>query len=322
MWRKGTKITPLRMNAVLERGGLGDNICRLPALKYIFEHHPHVSFDLWVPDYFVELAEHALKPWAKRATIRSFKDIQEGLDEEQYAISTSEKWHTTLHTHLVHHAFHALADRHPDDHDCTYLRLRLDEIDISHIEKLPERYAVIPTGFTAPAREMIPSAVNGLSEWLNEQGVTPVYLGKKESPLGNTNSITPEFKDDIDYTLGIDLRDKTNLLECGKILSGALAVIGLDNGLLHLAGMTDVPIVAGYTTLHPDHRMPYRRGQLGWRVSAVVPDARLDCRFCQSNTHFIMKHDYRKCFYDDYICTKSMTADTWIEATKKIWSDE
>ena len=62
MWRPGTKVTPLRMNCILERGGLGDNICRLPALKYIFEHYPHVSLDIWVPEYFVPLAEKALKP--------------------------------------------------------------------------------------------------------------------------------------------------------------------------------------------------------------------------------------------------------------------
>ena len=195
-------------------------------------------------------------------------------------------------------------------------------MDVTDIEvksfNLPKKYAVIPTGFTAEVREMIPEAVNGLSKWLNKQAITPVYLGKSNSPLGSGKAINPTFKEGIDYSLGLDLRDQTDLLQSAKIISNAEVIIGLDNGLLHLAGMTQTPIVAGFTTLTPEHRIPYRHNTLGWKCSMVVPDQRLTCRFCQSNTHFILGHDYRKCFYEDYVCTKSMTADVWIEATKKL----
>jgi ADP-heptose:LPS heptosyltransferase len=108
------------------------------------------------------------------------------------------------------------------------------------------------------------------------------------------------------------IREKTTLIEAGNIIAGAQVICGLDNGLLHLAGCTDTPIVAAYTTVRPEHRLPYRHGSLGSGCYVVEPDEDLACRFCQSNMDFEFTHDFRDCFYKDFKCTKQITADKFI----------
>ena len=96
-------------------------------------------------------------------------------------------------------------------------------------------------------------------------------------------------------------------------MGGAEVVVGLDNGLLHLAACTPVKIVAGYTTVKPAHRMPYRVGELGYKVWPVVPDLALKCRYCQSKAGFVYKFDFRSCYYGDYECTINLSADKYIK---------
>ena len=51
-----------------------------------------------------------------------------------------------------------------------------------------------------------------------------------------------------------------------------------DSGLLHLAGATEAPIVALFTCVKAEYRLPYRNGVLGQDVVAVTPH--LDCYGC------------------------------------------
>lgn len=132
---------------------------------------------------------------------------------------------------------------------------------------------------------------------------------------------------DINGVLGLDLIDKTTVLQAANIMSGALAVVGVDNGLLHLAGCSKVPIVAGFTTVSPDIRLPYRDGVLGKDCYVVTPPATLACRFCQQGTNFLYGHDYRNCLYKndsalDRLCTKSITADRFIHHLEIILGDK
>ncbi len=98
-------------------------------------------------------------------------------------------------------------------------------------------------------------------------------------------------------------------------MSKAKAVVGVDNGLLHVAGCTGVAIVGGFTTVRPEIRMPIRHNILGWNYHAVIPDKSLDCSFCQQDTNFLYGHDYRKCWYKEkkerteILCIKQLTAD-------------
>ena len=322
--RKGTQISDTQMNVVFKAGGLGDNICRLPAVKYMVEQWPWVKPDLWVPDYFVELAEHTLLSNADRIRVRPFSDFVNRVQEDIPSRVTEEVMHTTLGTHLLDHAFRTLVDRDAPKDKREYLKLDLDRIDISSFD-LPKEYVVMTTAYTAPVREFMPKHINEVVKGVKAKGLDVVFLGQRKTKQGlkDTQDIQGHLRQDTDYSQGLNLIDKTGLLEAGKIMAQARAVIGLDNGLLHLAGMSDVPIVAGYTTLEPELRLPLRSEGV---TEIVTPSESLACRFCQSRTNFIYSQDFKYCMYDrqgapkqyKYACIKEMNANKWLKALERV----
>lgn len=228
-----------------------------------------------------------------------------------------------MKTHLVDNAFHILADKAVDIEHKNYLQLNLDKIDISHFT-LPEKYIIITTGHTVKVREMTPAATNGVIDYVIKKGYTPVFLGSKVATVGVAGKqIDGNFNNSINYHLGLDLIDKTSLLEAGKIIAGSKAVVGLDNGLQHLAGMTQVPIVAAYTTVEAKYRLPYRNNTLGWNCYPIEPPESLACRGCQSRWD-VYEIDFRHCHYvtmklDNKIqCVDSIKAENYIEQLEKI----
>lgn len=313
MFRDNTNLPDEKINILLDDGGLGDQICRMSAIRHMHDHNLHCTFYVWVPDYFVDLARHL----APDITIGSFTDAKTKYDATIPGRQTNVKNIHNLACHLVDHAFHVLACREVDIYHKNYLQLSTKGIYV-HDFKLPEKYVVITTGFTANVREMIPSVVNELSDYILKKGYTPVFLGSKQVPTGAEHVIEGTFKEEIDYCKGISLIDKTTLLQTGRIISESAAIVGLDNGLLHLAGCTKVPIVMGFTTVKPEHRVPYRNSELGWNVYPVVPPETLKCRFCQSNWDFLYDHDFRECFYRDTMCKFLLTSDRYIEKLEQI----
>ena len=224
--------------------------------------------------------------------------------------------------HCLDYAFLKLCDENPPLTSKNYLKLDVTSI-LGLGFDLPDDYAVLTTGFTAEVREWPPEEVNKTAKWLVEQGITPVFLGQTQTETGNKHTIKGTFKEEIDFSQGINLIDKTSLLQAATIMYSAKAVLGVDNGLLHVAGCTDVPIIGGFTTVTPEVRMPVRNNILGWNYYPVVPDKSLECSFCQEKTNFLFGHDYRNCIYkgkkaQENQCTKQMTAEKFIYQLKVV----
>jgi len=294
---------------------LGDCIGRLPAIKYMVDHHPHATFHTWVPDYFKDFAENCLGKH-KNLVVRGFKD-KDKYKQHFYARAFSIHGHTNLATHQTDNAFSILVNKAVGPEFKNYLKPDLSEVDISHF-KLPDSYFVITTGFTAKVREFLPEHVNNIIKYLRIKGQNIVFLGKESTKVGiDDKSIKGAFSSEVNYKEGLNLINDTDLFEGTKIMSGAKAVIGLDNGLLHLAACTEVPIIGGFTTVEPLYRTPYRKDVLGWNYFPVVPDESLKCRFCQSNWVYTYEHDFKDCYYKDYECTKILTAAQYIKEIER-----
>jgi hypothetical protein len=296
------------------QGGLGDVIGQLPAVKYILDFHPHISINMFAHNYAIDLCKKAFTGYDN---IQFFKmeDIESSGKKDLLLRSPYVHKITNLASHIVDHAFTTLLNTSVEDKYKNYLKI--DPINI-HRLKLPKDYAVITTGFTSDTREWLPEYVNGVSEWLVSKGITPVYIGKKYTQAHHNIGITGNFK--ANYSNGVNLIDKTNLFEAHSIMHNAQAVLGLDNGLIHLAGMSDkAKIVAGFTTVDPKHRLPYRNDILGWNCFTVTPDVeKLPCTYCQSNMSFAdSSHSFTNCYYGDFECLKHMTTDKWIAQLEK-----
>lgn len=148
-------------------------------------------------------------------------------------------------------------------------------------------------------------------------GYEVVFLGKKHTETGVEHNITGYLNDQIDFSAGINLMDKTSLLEATKIIAGAKFLIGLDSGICHLGGCTDTPLIVGFTNVEPKYRLPYRYNSQEYKTYPVVPPESLACRFCQSNFCFTYSHDFKTCYYQDYNCIKQLTPALYIEQIER-----
>ena len=287
-------------------------IAHLPAVKYILDMHPHILINLWCHDYGYALCQKVFEEYP-HCKVFPLSEADKKYDNTRITRSPYAHKISNLSCHLVDHGFYTIVHTSVEDKYKNYIQM--EPIDVSEF-KLPDPYVVITTGFTSNTREWLPESVNGVTDYCISKGYTPVYLGKSYVPTGAQHVIAGTFKSD--YTKGINLIDKTDLFQAHGIMANAKVVLGLDNGLCHLAGMSKVPIVMGFTTVEPRHRLPYRNDQLGWNCYPVYPKE-LACIGCQSNMNFAdTTHDFTRCFYKDYKCLSLMTADKWIHELEKI----
>jgi ADP-heptose:LPS heptosyltransferase len=313
MFRNNSIKIVEHLNVVFDNGGMGDHVASMSTVKYMHNHAPNIIQHVWVPDYFLDLAKNLvpgviIKPFSK----------QKDYNVKFGTLKLSCQQHSSMGVHLVDFAFNVLVDKQVDIEHKNYCKLNVDTIDVSKFN-LPEKYVVLTTGFTAKVREMLPSIANDLISYIKSKGYEVVTLGSYIAKVGaGNNNIEGNFKEDIKYSECFDLINKTNLLEAGKIISQAKAIVGLDNGLLHLAGTTEIPIVMGFTTVLPEHRMPYRHNQLGWNCYPVTPNESLGCGGCQSRMVHVYDHDFRNCYYGDYACLPQVSSEKYINQLEKI----
>lgn len=315
MFRDGKFKKHEHINVQFDNGGLGDCIAQMPAIKYIRDYAPNVTLHCWTHDYFVDFA----KKLCPGVIIHGLSEAKKKFNPKLASVRMSHPQHTNLGSHMVDVGFHLLADKQVPIEHKNYLSLPTNNIKIDKF-KLPDKYIVLSVGFTVPVREMLPSVANGIIDYCKGQNIPVVVLGNQITLASSGYTIVGQFKEEINYQDTINLINKTNLLESAAIIARSNGIVGLDNGLLHVAGCTEAPIVAAYTTVRPEHRLPIRHNELGWNCYSIEPPVSLACRGCQSNMIHVYDHDFRKCYYDEVIpsCVKLITADKYIEHIKKL----
>lgn len=313
--RKRFKPQPRRVNFVFLDGGVGDHIASLVAMDYVLKNYNWITPLIWTPDYLVDFAKHVLP---KNTNVGSYTLMKEKYNPAMTTKTT--KWDgvfSPMKIHILDYAFLKLTDENPSIEHKNYLKIKPDLIDVSMFN-LPKRYVVMTAGYTAKVREFPAKAINEIMVYLKQKECEPVFLGQTKTITGAKHIIEGNFDKNINFKDSINLLDKTTLLEAAKIMSNAKAVVGVDNGLLHVAGCTDVPIVGGFTTVKPEIRMPVRNNILGHNFYPVT-EAKSDCNFCQQTTNFLYGHDYRNCLYKkDDECINRMSSDKFIAELQKI----
>jgi ADP-heptose:LPS heptosyltransferase len=315
-FRPKTELDIREYNFLLDRGGAGDLIARLPAIKFVLENHPYIIVNLWVHQYGVELCKKLL-PYSN-VRVGSIDDANLHYNDTLLGRSPDRGHISNLAMHITDHAFFTLAHRGATNEEKNYLKL--EQVDVSEFN-LPEKFVVITTGYTSKTREWPASSINEVVDYIISKGYTPVFLGKSFTPAYKNDGIIGTFE--ADYSKGLNLIDKTDLIQANSIMSKSACVVGSDNGLLHLAALSEeTKIVYAFTSVEPHHRLPYRKNELGYNCFVVMPDRKkLKCFGCQSNMIFApTTHDFRDCWYgnDDIQCTKSLTSDLFIEQLEKI----
>lgn len=302
-FRKGTEVPVLVQNLVFAGAGMGDYICWIPAIKWIDKNCPWVRPKLHVPRSFgfVELATEAFE--GTRVSIHPIGDRLE-INEMEFILGPSVKHNGQYHRQLVNGTGGSLVD-------CGYLQFvntypsPVGWTDYHQLKPKPElipseirykKYVAFTTGGACPNRIVPGHFWNGPIDHVLSKGLTPVFLGKREMERHHE----VKFPEGCDYHKGVDLRDKTKLLDAAEIMRHAQCVVGLDNGLLHLAGCTTAKIVAIFNIVHPDQRRPGRQGLEHRWLQVTLTQKELECVHCQTNMKRLSSenvHNFRHCLY-------------------------
>lgn len=320
-WRKGTKIPKVIANFVLTAGGLGDYVCHTPAFEWIATTHPQVKGRIFCAEPYLSVLKYIMGKyphWAVHHPKESKGMIKKGemlLSPAQYT-----KYINATGSHLMDLGFmyYGLIDGPPPEFN------RMPDLSTYRSGKtwegLDVPYAVITPYSTTDTRRMKGKYLNELSNYLKSKNILPVYLGKKVfAKSEEMATVDPRYKGDcdpeFDPSLGLDLCEKTTLLEATEIMGKAKMVIGLDNGLLHFAGCTEVPIIFGHNIASVDHRVIRR--PVGETINITISEKHLPCVGCQSRLRFLPTHDFKRCLYGDAACLDMLFADnchTWKRA--------
>lgn len=321
-FRPGTPMFPIDMNFIFLNGGMGDYITWMTPIRWLASQATWINGTLIVPTYFRELAEY----WLRDYPLWGFADYNElknipRTDQTPFRgpVSLQQESLNATGAHLSTCGWVYFTNKEgPPPGWEYYSRFNQPDLDAILAKKdfgLPERYAVITAGVTTNSRRVAPQYWNYVIDHVLSRGLTPVFLGKSVVETGNAKNIHTEFGRTLQLDRGLNLLDKTTLMEAAAIISKAAVIIGHDNGLLHLAGCTDTPIVFGYNLASPEHRRPARTS--GRIYDVHLQDGELACNFCQSKTNFVIGYNFRECFYRDLKCM-----DMLFDNEGKRWKDK
>lgn len=134
---------------------------------------------------------------------------------------------------------------------------------------------------------------------------------------GFTVIATGTYKDHQVIGRGVvDLRNQLVIHQQADLIARAQVFIGSDSGPLSIAASTETPIVAICTTTRYTAVVPYRHGELGWRVRSIAPD--IECYGCSAEHKDVT---YVGCHRGDNACIDMIDADAVISAAVEIAVD-
>lgn len=316
-YRTGTDLPEVQTMFVLNRGGIGDFINWVPAITWAIENHPNIMGYIITPPYFADLARYWFQKFEPRFFVEVCADLTQlkELHSGEYQVHTPSNFESAraISHHLMDLGFIYFCNIDGAPHNVTLPQIKRGDTDENTFYP-EEPFAVVLTESVFGVRTLPVSTINGIISYCRSKEIRPVFLGRKDYGAGVTTR--EHVRGSIDFFKGIDYRNETSLLGAAQIMSRAKFVVGLDNGLLHLACCTSVPVVFGFSNVDPSHRIPRRRE--GEKTLIVTPPESLACRFCQSNMRFLPRWDFKNCFYQDMKCCETLTADLFIEKIEKI----
>ena len=261
-------------------GGLGDQICAEPAIRFMREQlYPHDEFV--VATHWPRLFKHL----TAMGVIVCEQGRANLAADTPYYLAESLPGPTTLQWRIVSHLM---------CHTVDYASMALMHRTLPVMER-QQRFEVLPkdraqlatvTGGTDlteavvvhPGRhwnsKTFPTAWwQAVIDGLVAAGHRVVLIGKNDPPSesGNRGTVDVSCPDGA-----LDLRDGLALGMLGALFAQCRVVVSNDSAPVHLAGAFDPWIVLIPSCKHPDHILPYRHGSTQWKTTALYKRLVLD----------------------------------------------
>lgn len=293
--REGTVVHPYRVGYVIYGGGMGDFICYTRTLEWIADNLPHIYGVAYYPDFLIQFAHHIFRERKHWKVEPSEQCKNSNWEPDHLYIDPFRNGRMQFVTgHGVHpldlgFMYYANMVPVPEAYN-NYPEL--DFVSKGLPKGLePGKYAVFTPAATVESRTVPAEFWNPIIAYVKKLGLVPVMIGKRHVTEGYRASISGQ----LDLDGAIDLFDKTGVLEAAQILQYSAVTIGLDNGLMHLAGCTTCPMVFGYNVVTPEYRRPRRLE--GKTVDVFLTREELACAGCLTSIkgHYLHSFDY--CMY-------------------------
>jgi len=290
----------------LNAAAVGDLMAASPVIKYAIDNfHPKGNYKVaMLPDFrdlFPFIPESKIIPTAESYD-RAYAVRKLNMDGPGGNVTRL----TPSRFKLTHYASIGLLARILTDEQMQYVPL--EPVDVSHYGIDFSKCAIFLTTYRDITRAWKGEDIIKTARHVMDKGLTPVFVGKKGAiSIWKTLAVT-----DFEYPgFGHDLIDKTSFRELYTIMSQSKVIFGMDSGPLHIAFATDTPVIAGFTTVRPELRIPYRNP--GVQTLAVEP--KLKCQYCQSDWNLDF-HNFTECpkQMKTPLCTVKMTHDKFITA--------
>ena len=301
----------------LNSGAVGDLVACSAVVNYAIKtfHTPRNT------DYRVAVMEDLKPLFSHLVPAEKLISIEEGLKLKDFAIrkfnmdrNTAMKNVSVLTAsrfHLVQYASIGLLARNLDLKDVPYPAL--PEVPVSHFGIDFDRAVVFVVTYRDTSRMWPKEEILKTAQAVHDMGLQPVFIGKTGGMANWKNYLA---KADFEYPgFGVNLLDKTSLLEMATLMSKSRLVVGMDSGPLHVAMTSNVPVIIGFTNVDPALRIPYRKDA----VTLVVNSEPLFCRYCQSDWNLDF-WNFNKCprQMEKPECTTYMTAEKFVKEIKKV----
>jgi len=266
-------------------GGLGDQICAEPAVRFM-RKHLYPKDEMVVATHFPRLFKHLRK--------LGVEVCQQGManlrNDTPYFIAESLPGPDKLQWSIVSHLL-----CHPVDYSSIALMKRtlplvnktinfeVDPQDHSDLFELTGIRDFMDFVVVHPGKHWETKTFP--VEWWQTVIDGLVDTGEKVCVIGNndrgaavdTNVLGDRGTVNVACRGGVvDLREKTTLGMLGALFSQAKTLISNDSAPIHLAGAFDIEIVLIPSCKHPDHILPYREGTQLYKTLALYKNLIID----------------------------------------------
>ena len=126
---------------------------------------------------------------------------------------------------------------------------------------LPSNSVVIHPGRHWPSKTFPKDWWDDVINGIAQAGAVPVIIGADTKVSGGNQGTV-----DVNPYNAVDLRNKLNVMESVALLQRAKVLITNDSSPLHMAASGDATILYVATCKHPDYITHWRRGVWGWRM--------------------------------------------------------
>ena len=294
-------------------GGLGDQICAEPVIRYL--KNMYNGSNIHIVTHFPEIFSHINCNIYKHT---DWKGINDAIITMHSCPDESSSEHKLSHAlfHAIDFASISMLRRTIPNID-KQINLTINNSDLEFINgiiseiKTNKPIVVVHPGKWWPSKTFPVEWWQKLIDKLSEE-LTVVLIGKLiDDEQGYQPVICPND--------GIDLRDMTSIGELTALISLSNCLITNDSSPLHIAGAFDNWIVVMPTCKHPDQILPYRNGTQYYKTITLYKNLLindLETRFTEFNVDTIDKIPKDKTI-SDYIPDVERVYNEVIKTYKK-----